>query len=1038
MWPNSSLPSPAQISCSPKAHELTSLPDWGLGVSSRFGYEGAHRTPHGDVPWAFGPLFCASLPSSESLIRSRRDVGGLGDKVTVNSGNLSFPIPPLHHLHLNFGPNLFNAHQPPDAQYRMHRLPHHLVDHHAPKLAAAPPPPKVMKSSQSGASHDDVFSGGVPSSYPWATSGFAQTDTSPSHLIPSPRESHTQTKPSSHGSPRILYGAYEADRSHLASGPTKIWNRCVNVSEFGSSPWGTNAEKKSMKSPDGLDMAGFTTISPCAQVATPPSSNPLIVDESSTSASSGSWDTATSDKGASSSSIEVAHFGDRVEGNGEDQTNPFDETSGSVVFVGNIPPNVSKELVVELFASVLRSKSEESIDVDYRTPAVGKWNTALVTYSSPQLARCAFNRFNHQRGFTNTPFHRLACCVVSSQPTSSGMSSKIKGGASNSAPSSGGESSPRVAASRRMQPPRNSDHRFSSSFALLRDGPPGANLFVYGIPSDWHEITLMELAQEFGHIVGIRVPAAEMGGQRLNRGFGFVSYDNPLSALIARKELSEAKFLGKPLKVQFKTGEEHFGNQARYGESYWFGQGGRRRSAQLRGVEFSGYKQNEGISGSKAASIKSDRTGAPPSGTKARSRWDQRGPDIDIRWRKGRSSVRVRSTSLDGDRSTGGLRHVKTETHYSNGEGSESMYLTPREGVVSSTTASSFCDSSELFAAISPRVGEGSVALPNYKNSMSMENRHSVFVSEADRRALSPPPQGENQLQIVHVPQESSSKDQDLLEWLLPLGPLTTSHQYFTPQDERSTAANSPDQQHSKQQATRQETKDEVGDTLFFQPCNGSPHEDELSPSHGEFLSAYKSLFRAILRSDGTSSPAGEPNPLTFSHSQPHSTSTDGIMEPNHVDDLSTARETHLADLFGDVHHSSFHDTLFNSELQNLPHAQNHLRPSRLRTASNLSTKTGACRNYHQMPATATACLPSGNQGSFSTRVNSYNDEIRRKLMGEIDKAFPLFENSERQGKAKELAVEVQKSPHDFSLGDEMPPTRQRSLKVEQEACFLG
>jgi hypothetical protein len=43
-------------------------------------------------------------------------------------------------------------------------------------------------------------------------------------------------------------------------------------------------------------------------------------------------------------------------------------------------------------------------------------------------------------------------------------------------------------------------------FSLLRDGPPGANLFVYGIPCDWSEVTFMRLCQKFGHIVGIRVP----------------------------------------------------------------------------------------------------------------------------------------------------------------------------------------------------------------------------------------------------------------------------------------------------------------------------------------------------------------------------------------------------------------------------------------------------------------------------------------------------------------------------------------------------
>lgn len=93
--------------------------------------------------------------------------------------------------------------------------------------------------------------------------------------------------------------------------------------------------------------------------------------------------------------------------------------------------------------------------------------------------------------------------------------------------------------------------------SLLRDGPPGANLFLYGVPSDWNENPLLEICQEFGHIVGIRVPSSASDGPRLNRGFGFVSYDRTDCAHQALSVLPAISFLGKAFKVQLKRGEEH-------------------------------------------------------------------------------------------------------------------------------------------------------------------------------------------------------------------------------------------------------------------------------------------------------------------------------------------------------------------------------------------------------------------------------------------------------------------------------------------------
>ncbi|KAF7458374.1 putative RNA-binding protein [Cryptosporidium felis] len=98
-------------------------------------------------------------------------------------------------------------------------------------------------------------------------------------------------------------------------------------------------------------------------------------------------------------------------------------------------------------------------------------------------------------------------------------------------------------------------HFLPTTITLLRDGPGGANLFIYGIPNDWTEVTLMQLCQRFGHIVGIRLPTANNNG-KLNRCFGFISYDNKPSTWAAIRSIAGIKFFGKPLKIQLKAGED--------------------------------------------------------------------------------------------------------------------------------------------------------------------------------------------------------------------------------------------------------------------------------------------------------------------------------------------------------------------------------------------------------------------------------------------------------------------------------------------------
>eukprot|EP00922_Rhytidocystis_sp_ex-Travisia-forbesii_P010676 GHVS01015634.1.p1 GENE.GHVS01015634.1~~GHVS01015634.1.p1 ORF type:complete len:299 (+),score=47.75 GHVS01015634.1:109-1005(+) len=86
-------------------------------------------------------------------------------------------------------------------------------------------------------------------------------------------------------------------------------------------------------------------------------------------------------------------------------------------------------------------------------------------------------------------------------------------------------------------------------------GPPGSNLFVFHLPSDWNDIDLVQHFQHFGNILSARIQRDTNGR---NRGFGFVSFDNTQSSINAIRGMNGFSVGGKYLKVQLKKGEEHF------------------------------------------------------------------------------------------------------------------------------------------------------------------------------------------------------------------------------------------------------------------------------------------------------------------------------------------------------------------------------------------------------------------------------------------------------------------------------------------------
>ncbi|CDU17197.1 hypothetical protein YYC_03818 [Plasmodium yoelii 17X] len=86
-------------------------------------------------------------------------------------------------------------------------------------------------------------------------------------------------------------------------------------------------------------------------------------------------------------------------------------------------------------------------------------------------------------------------------------------------------------------------------------GPPGANVFVFHLPSHWTDMELYQHFQHFGYVVSARIQRDANGR---NKGYGFVSFNNPESALNAIKGMHGFYVSGKHLKVQLKKGEEHY------------------------------------------------------------------------------------------------------------------------------------------------------------------------------------------------------------------------------------------------------------------------------------------------------------------------------------------------------------------------------------------------------------------------------------------------------------------------------------------------
>uniref|UniRef100_A0A673YNJ8 CUGBP Elav-like family member 2 n=1 Tax=Salmo trutta TaxID=8032 RepID=A0A673YNJ8_SALTR len=83
-----------------------------------------------------------------------------------------------------------------------------------------------------------------------------------------------------------------------------------------------------------------------------------------------------------------------------------------------------------------------------------------------------------------------------------------------------------------------------------KEGPEGANLFIYHLPQEFGDQDVLQMFMPFGNVVSAKVFIDKQ--TNLSKCFGFVSYDNPVSAQAAIQAMNGFQIGMKRLKVQLK------------------------------------------------------------------------------------------------------------------------------------------------------------------------------------------------------------------------------------------------------------------------------------------------------------------------------------------------------------------------------------------------------------------------------------------------------------------------------------------------------
>ena len=97
-------------------------------------------------------------------------------------------------------------------------------------------------------------------------------------------------------------------------------------------------------------------------------------------------------------------------------------------------------------------------------------------------------------------------------------------------------------------------HNNGTGSSKQTEGPDGANLFIYHLPAEFGDTDLASTFSPFGNVLSSKVFIDKQ--TNLSKCFGFVSYDNPISAQAAIQAMNGFQIGTKRLKVQLKRSKD--------------------------------------------------------------------------------------------------------------------------------------------------------------------------------------------------------------------------------------------------------------------------------------------------------------------------------------------------------------------------------------------------------------------------------------------------------------------------------------------------